>query len=114
VIERARCQLQTGEQLKRALNGLCPNAKTKFRVASIPILCAKGRSAGFLPSRTGLYWVEERRAEQELRELYRRFLKELSAARCISELSSRCDTGFVVTTIASAELIKHASNSFWD
>ncbi len=114
VIEKSTVPAQTGEQLKRALNVYARNAGAKFRVASNPEFLREGTAVldFFHPDRI-VIGVEEKESEQQLRELYRPIL----------ECSFRCPVhqpncppaakpDFVVTTIASAELIKHASNSF--
>jgi len=54
----------------------------------------------------------EKEASSNSASCIARFLKAASAVPCISQLPAGATPDFVVTTIASAELIKHASNSF--
>jgi len=114
VIEKSTVPAQTGDQLKRALNVYARNAGIKFRVASNPEFLREGTAVEdfFHPDRI-VIGVEEKESEQELRELYRPILE--GSFRCPVHQPNcppAATPNFVVTTIASAELIKHASNSF--
>jgi len=114
VIEKSTVPAQTGEQLKRALQVYSRDAGATFRVASNPEFLREGTAVldFFHPDRI-VIGVEDHETEQQLRELYRPILE--GRFRCPVH-QSNCPTAapaeFVVTTIASAELIKHASNSF--
>jgi len=114
VIEKSTVPAQTGEQLKRALNAYATNADAKFRVASNPEFLREGTAVAdfFHPDRI-VIGIEEKETEQELRKLYAPILE--GRFRCPVHQPNCPPTrtpDFVVTTIASAELIKHASNSF--
>ena len=114
VIEKSTVPAQTGEQLKRALLVYTRNAGVKFRVASNPEFLREGTAVAdfFHPDRI-VIGVEEKESEQQLRELYRPILE--GHFRCPVHQPNcppAATPDFVVTTIASAELIKHASNSF--
>jgi UDPglucose 6-dehydrogenase len=114
VIEKSTVPAQTGEQLKRALNVYARNSGTKFRVASNPEFLREGTAVEdfFHPDRI-VIGVEEKESEQQLRELYSPILE--GSFRCPVHQPNcppAATPNFVVTTIASAELIKHASNSF--
>jgi UDPglucose 6-dehydrogenase len=114
VIEKSTVPAQTGEQLKRALHVYGTNPGAKFRVASNPEFLREGTAVAdfFHPDRI-VIGVEEQESEQELRELYRPILE--GRFRCPVHQPNcppAATPDFVVTTIASAELIKHASNSF--
>src|SRR5215472_13008773 len=114
VIEKSTVPAQTGEELKRALQVYAKNSGARFRVASNPEFLREGTAVNdfFHPDRI-VIGVEEKETEQELRELYRPILE--GRFRCAVHEPKCPPTGtpeFVVTTIASAELIKHASNSF--
>jgi len=114
VIEKSTVPAQTGEQLKRALNVYARNTGAKFRVASNPEFLREGTAVEdfFHPDRI-VIGVEDKESEQELRELYRPILE--GRFRCPVHQPNcppAATPDFVVTTIASAELIKHASNSF--
>jgi UDPglucose 6-dehydrogenase len=114
VIEKSTVPASTGEQLKRALEVYAANPRVKFRVASNPEFLREGTAVEdfFHPDRI-VIGVEEKDSEQQLRELYRPILEgryrcPVHQPHCPPAATSE----FVVTTIASAELIKHASNSF--
>ena len=114
IIEKSTVPAQTGEQLKRALEVYAANRGAKFRVASNPEFLREGTAVEdfFHPDRI-VIGVEEKESEAQLRELYRPILE--GQFRCPVH-QPNCPPAarpeFVVTTIASAELIKHASNSF--
>ena len=114
VIEKSTVPAQTGEQLKKALQVYASDSSAKFRVASNPEFLREGTAVGdfFHPDRI-VVGVEEKQTEEQLRELYRPILE--GKFRCPVH-QPNCPPAatpeFVVTTIASAELIKHASNSF--
>lgn len=114
VVEKSTVPAQTGEQLKRALQVYSRNAEARFRVASNPEFLREGTAVEdfFHPDRI-VIGVEEKETEQQLRELYApilegRFRCPVHQPNCPPSATPE----FVVTTIASAELIKHASNSF--
>ncbi len=114
VIEKSTVPAQTGEQLKRALTVYARNAGAKFRVASNPEFLREGTAVldFFHPDRI-VIGVEEKESETQLREVYRPIMER--SFRCPvhqPNCPSAATPEFVVTTIASAELIKHASNSF--
>jgi len=114
VIEKSTVPAQTGEHLKRALQVYGRNSGASFRVASNPEFLREGTAVldFFHPDRI-VIGVEESETEQQLRELYRPILE--GRFRCPVHQPNcppAATPDFVVTTIASAELIKHASNSF--
>jgi UDPglucose 6-dehydrogenase len=114
VVEKSTVPAQTGEQLKRALAVYARNPGASFRVASNPEFLREGTAVGdfFHPDRI-VIGVEDEEYERQLREVYRQILE--GRFRCPVHQPSCPPAGtpeFVVTTIASAELIKHASNSF--
>jgi UDPglucose 6-dehydrogenase len=114
VIEKSTVPAQTGEQLKRALQVYGNNAGVSFRVASNPEFLREGTAVQdfFHPDRI-VIGIEDKETEQQLRELYRPILE--GRFRCPVHQPNcppAATPDFVVTTIASAELIKHASNSF--
>jgi UDPglucose 6-dehydrogenase len=114
VIEKSTVPAQTGEQLKRALQAYAANPGAKFRVASNPEFLREGTAVQdfFHPDRI-VIGVEDKESEQELREIYAPILQ--GRFRCpvhVPNCPPAAVPDFVVTTIASAELIKHASNSF--
>jgi UDPglucose 6-dehydrogenase len=114
VIEKSTVPAQTGGELKRALKVYTANPGAKFRVASNPEFLREGTAVEdfFHPDRI-VIGVEDKESEQQLRELYQPILE--GRFRCPVHQPNcppAATPDFVVTTIASAELIKHASNSF--
>ena len=114
VIEKSTVPARTGLELSRALSAYSRNSSLKFRVASNPEFLREGTAVGdfFHPDRI-VVGVEDPSAAEELREIYRPILDR--TFRCPVH-NGTCPPGpkaeFLVTTISSAELIKHASNSF--
>ena len=114
VIEKSTVPAHTGEQLGHALQVYGRSNGGRFRVASNPEFLREGTAVGdfFHPDRI-VIGVEDPESEQQLREIYKPFLE--GTFRCpVHEPQCPPSPGpvFLVTTIASAELIKHASNSF--
>lgn len=113
VIEKSTVPARTGIELRRALTAYSRNGLT-FRVASNPEFLREGTAVDdfFHPDRI-VVGVEEESSAAELREVYRPILERRFACPVHQE---GCPAGgateFLVTTISSAELIKHASNSF--
>jgi UDPglucose 6-dehydrogenase len=114
VVEKSTVPVRTGQELKRALAVYSRGSGVTFQVASNPEFLREGTAvADFLHPDRIVIGVEDTSAEQQLRAIY----------RLIAEGGFRCPVhapkcppapapAFLVTTIASAELIKHASNSF--
>jgi UDPglucose 6-dehydrogenase len=114
VIEKSTVPARTGIQLGRALAAYSRETGVRFRVASNPEFLREGTAVEdfFHPDRI-VVGVEDESSAAELREIYRPILER--NFRCPVH-NGPCPTGhkaeFLVTTINSAELIKHASNSF--
>jgi UDPglucose 6-dehydrogenase len=114
VIEKSTVPAQTGEQLRHALQVYGRSNGGRFRVASNPEFLREGTAVGdfFHPDRI-VVGVEDQESEAQLREIYKPFLE--GRFHCPVH-EPKCPPVpppvFLVTTIASAELIKHASNSF--
>jgi UDPglucose 6-dehydrogenase len=114
VIEKSTVPARTGLELQRALAAYSGGGKSNFRVASNPEFLREGTAVGdfFHPDRI-VVGVEDESAAADLREIYRpilerRFHCPVHKGPC----PAAQDAAFLVTTINSAELIKHASNSF--
>ena len=114
VVEKSTVPARTGLELSRALSAYSRNSKVRFRVASNPEFLREGTAVGdFLHPDRIVVGVEDPSSAAELREIYRPILEK--SFRCPVH-NGTCPPGtkaeFLVTTISSAELIKHASNSF--
>jgi len=114
VVEKSTVPARTGLELSRALSAYSRNSNLKFRVASNPEFLREGTAVGdfFHPDRI-VVGVEDASSAAELREIYRPILER--RFQCPVH-NGTCPPGqkaeFLVTTISSAELIKHAANSF--
>ena len=114
VIEKSTVPARTGQELKRALNVYGRKNGVTFRVASNPEFLREGTAVeDFLHPDRIVVGVEDETAERQLQEIYRPVLEQ--KFKCPVH-EPACPNGstpaWLVTTINSAELIKHASNSF--
>jgi UDPglucose 6-dehydrogenase len=114
VIEKSTVPVQTGQQVKRALQVYGKTKGVTFRVASNPEFLREGTAVFDLlhPDRI-VVGVEDPEADRQLREIYQpildgKFKCPIHGNGCPPLTAAQ----FIVTTINSAELIKHASNSF--
>lgn len=114
VVEKSTVPARTGEELKRALEAYSRGGKVKFSVASNPEFLREGTAVYdfFHPDRI-VVGVDDEAAASKMREIYQPILEHkfqcpVHKDACPAEPK----TEFLVTTINSAELIKHASNSF--
>jgi UDPglucose 6-dehydrogenase len=114
VVEKSTVPARTGQELKRALSVYARKSDTTFRVASNPEFLREGTAVeDFLHPDRIVVGVEDEIAEKQLREIYKPVIER--SFECPIH-SPKCPSGgqppFLVTTINSAELIKHASNSY--
>jgi UDPglucose 6-dehydrogenase len=114
VVEKSTVPARTGQELKRALAVYGRKTGVKLSVASNPEFLREGTAVeDFLHPDRIVVGVEDEASEKQLREIYRPVLER--KFNCPLH-SPACPDGpapaFLVTTINSAELIKHASNSF--
>lgn len=114
VVEKSTVPAQTGQQLKRALETYGRAAGVHFRVASNPEFLREGTAVGdFLHPERIVVGVEDAIAGRQLHEIYRPLLEQKFNCPLHGVSCPRASPpAWVVTTINSAELIKHASNSF--
>jgi UDPglucose 6-dehydrogenase len=114
VVEKSTVPALTGVQLQKALAAYSRSGERKFEVASNPEFLREGTAVEdfFHPDRI-VVGVEDEDSAAKLREIYqpileRKFHCPVHAGKCTTGTTGE----FLVTTINSAELIKHASNSF--
>lgn len=114
VVEKSTVPALTGVQLQKAMAAYSRGGGLKFHVASNPEFLREGTAVGdfFHPDRI-VVGVEDEDSAAKLREVYRPILEKkfhcpIHAGKCPTNTTSE----LLVTTINSAELIKHASNSF--
>jgi UDPglucose 6-dehydrogenase len=114
VVEKSTVPALTGVQLQKALAAYSRSGTVKFEVASNPEFLREGTAVAdfFHPDRI-VVGVENEKSAAIMREIYRPILEHsfhcpVHAGKCPSGSSGE----LLTTTINSAELIKHASNSF--
>ena len=113
VVEKSTVPARTGIELQRALTAYSRGGNA-FRVASNPEFLREGTAVEdfFHPDRI-VVGVEDPAAGEQLRDIYGPILEHnFSCPVHHGKCPDSQKTEFLVTTISSAELIKHASNSF--
>lgn len=114
VVERSTVPVQTGLQLTHLLSIYNRNRGGSFRVAASPQFLREGTAvADFLHPGRILVGVNEERSAAILREIYApilqgKFVCPVHAGSCLPGVLPE----FLVTSVQSAELIKHAANAF--
>ncbi len=112
VIEKSTVPVQTGAQLRKYLSIHRTN-QLSYEVASNPEFLREGTSVeDFLHPDRIVVGVDSPHATQMLREIYQPIIQQKFTCPLHSNCPKRQDPIFLVTDINSAELIKHASNSF--
>ncbi|MDD4910470.1 MAG: UDP-glucose/GDP-mannose dehydrogenase family protein [Candidatus Omnitrophica bacterium] len=95
IVEKSTVPVETGKWVEHTV-GLNNKRKVKFDIASNPEFLREGQAiSDFMHPDRVVIGVESKRAERILRDLY-----------------EPLDCPIIVTDIKSAEIIKHASNSF--
>ncbi|MGD1209875.1 MAG: UDP-glucose/GDP-mannose dehydrogenase family protein [Candidatus Acidiferrales bacterium] len=114
VVEKSTVPARTGQELKRALSVYSRKTGITFQVASNPEFLREGTAVSdFLHPDRVVVGVEDEKAEKQLKDIYRPVLeRKFNCPVHASGCPKGPDPVWVVTTINSAELIKHASNSF--
>ena len=114
VIEKSTVPARTGHELKRALSVYARRPGVALHVVSNPEFLREGTAVeDFLHPDRVVVGVEDETAERQMYEIYRpvlerKFTCPVHAGKCPDGPAAQ----WLVTTINSAELIKHASNSF--
>ena len=114
VVEKSTVPMQTGQKLKRALVIYARNSECSFSVASNPEFLREGTAVlDFLHPDRIVIGVGDERSEAQLREIYRPIVERTFSCPVHSEKCAQTTApAFLVSSINSAELIKHACNSF--
>jgi len=113
ITEKSTVPVRTGRRIEQTLGIYCRRPGVQFAVASNPEFLREGMAVeDFLHPDRIVIGVSDGRSERLLRELYRPIIE--GRFRCPIHADCRQDRSvpFLVTDLASAELIKHASNSF--
>jgi UDPglucose 6-dehydrogenase len=112
IIEKSTVPVQTGAQLRKHLSVHSTNG-LKYDVASNPEFLREGTSVeDFLHPDRIVVGIDSPRAAELLREIYEPIVKQKFACPIHADCAKRKEPVFLATDIGSAELIKHASNSF--
>jgi UDPglucose 6-dehydrogenase len=112
VVEKSTVPVQTGSQLRKHLSVHRTN-DLQYDVASNPEFLREGTSVeDFLHPDRIVVGVDSSRAERMLREIYEPIIRKDYTCPIHANCPKRNDAVFLVTDTSSAELIKHASNSF--
>lgn len=114
VIEKSTVPARTGLELRRALTAYSRDSKIVFRVVSNPEFLREGTAVAdfFHPDRI-VVGVEDESSAADVQKIYRPIIER--NFRCPVHNGTCPETNpapLLITTINSAELIKHASNSF--
>ncbi len=112
VIEKSTVPVQTGGQLQKHLSVHSKNGLS-YDVASNPEFLREGSSVqDFLHPDRIVIGVDSPRAEGLLRQIYEPIIHQMFTCPIHANCPQRSQPVFLATDTNSAELIKHASNSF--
>ncbi len=113
VVEKSTVPVQTGMWIDKTLKVYGGGGDERFDVASNPEFLREGSAVeDFLHPDRIVVGVGHPRAERLLRELYEPIVRRTFTCPIHSKCVDARSVPFLVTDITSAELIKHASNSF--
>ncbi len=112
IVEKSTVPVQTGAQLRKHLSVHSTNG-LKYDVASNPEFLREGTSiVDFLHPDRIVIGVDSSRAEQMLRDIYERVIQQTFDCPVHPKCDQQSRPTVLVVDTGSAELIKHASNSF--
>jgi UDPglucose 6-dehydrogenase len=112
IVEKSTVPVQTGAQLRKHL-AIHSTRKLDYDVVSNPEFLREGSAVGdFLHPDRIVVGVESERAAQLMREIYDPIIQQKFVCPVHQNCATPKDNVFLVTDTNSAELIKHASNSF--
>ncbi len=113
VVEKSTVPVQTGMWIEKTLRVYGNGETIAFDVASNPEFLREGSAVeDFLHPDRIVVGVGSLRAERLLREIYDPIVRRTFSCPIHSDCATGGPIPFLVTDIRSAELIKHASNSF--
>ena len=114
VVVRSGVPVETGQRIRHLLAVYSRGDGHNFRVAANPQFLREGTAVeDFLHPDRVLVGVSETETEQQLREVYQPIMDRRFVCPVHSTVCPPCaPPKFVVTSVQSAELIKHVSNSF--
>lgn len=111
IVEKSTVPVQTGSQLKKQL-WVHAKPTLSYDVASNPEFLKEGTAVeDFLHPDRIVVGVDSSRAGDRLRQIYQPIIEQTFACPVHSHCT-RTNVRFLVTDVNSAEVIKHASNSF--
>jgi UDPglucose 6-dehydrogenase len=113
VVEKSTVPVQTGRRLQKHLDIYRSDPGFRCEVASNPEFLREGKGIEdfFHPDRI-VVGVNSERAAELMEKVYRPILEQHFSCPIHKNCGSRTRVPFVVTDVNTAELIKHASNSF--
>ncbi len=113
IVEKSTVPVQTGLWIEKTLHLYGRREKAEFDVASNPEFLREGSALeDFLHPDRIVIGVEKPEPERLLRSLYDPVIRGTFSCPVHHNCPRRAAVPFLVTNMASAELIKHASNSF--
>ena len=114
LVERSTVPVETGKQLLHLLAAYSRNPQARFRVAANPQLLREGSAVDdFLHPDRILLGIEDPESETLLRKLYAPILENrFDCPVHPQSCPQRKPVDLVLTSVRSAELIKHLSNVF--
>ena len=113
IVEKSTVPVQTGFWVDRTLQVYGQKGTAEYDVASNPEFLREGSAVeDFLHPDRIVIGVERPKAEQLLRTLYDPVIRGTFSCPIHQKCPQAGNVPFLVTNMASAEIIKHASNSF--
>ena len=113
IVEKSTVPVETGEWIKKTLQTYCKNSQADFDVASNPEFLREGRAVSdFLYPDRIVVGVENDKSRDIFYNIYSPIIHRFFVCPIHKNPPSSGTVPMVVTDIKSAELIKHASNSF--